>query len=323
MKITAVPALPAAAEQSSIMTGTETIKATPTAAKSPINQSSNNESPASAAVPAVTEPKPADKSDELTSKYAELAKREKILQRKIQAEREALKGREAALAAKEAEYASSYIQKNKIKEMFQKDPALALREFDISGDQITHGLLNQPSPQDLMIQKLQAEISELRGVQDQTKNLFDERDKNARAQALNQIKSDVKQLIDIDPAYDTIKSTGSIDAVVEYLEKQFDETGNLLSIEQAAEHVEQELTEELVKYAQLKKIQDRLQKQIAPAAEVTPAVAAVVNSQTPAPIPTIPSKLAPKTLTHSQTNAATQPLTARERAIAILEGRTL
>jgi hypothetical protein len=262
------------------------------------NQATIVESPK---VPAEVTPKPVD--EQLSSKYAELAKREKVLRNKIQAREESLKSREAALAAKEADYATSYVSKNKIREMFQKDPTQAMRDFEISGDQITQGILNQPSPQDLMIQKLQSELAELKSAHDQTKNMFDERDKGARAQAIAQITLDVKQLVQANPDFDTIKNTGSEDEVVAYLEKKFDETGTLVSIEVAAEEVEKGLVEELFKYAQLKKIQDRL-KPVEVKTEVTP-------------------KAVTKTLTHSQVSAPPRALSPRDRAIAMLEGKSI
>lgn len=283
MNITPVPAVPAG--ETPII-------------KRAINQNTTSESPKA---PAEVTPAPVD--EQLSSKYAELAKREKVLRNKIQAREEALKSREAALVAKEAEYASSYVPKNKIREMFQKDPTQAMREFEISGDQITQGILNQPSPQDLMIQKLQAKIEALEASQDQTKNMFEERDKGARNQALNQIKLDVKQLVSANPDFDTIKNTGSEDEVVSFLEKKFDETGVLVSIEEAAQEVEKGLVEELFKYSQLKKIQDRLK----------PAEVAAVST----------SKLAPKTLTHSQVSSSPRPMNGRERAIALLEGNKI
>src|SRR5882724_403171 len=226
-----------------------------TTVPAPNNQISNNES-ATVAVPAVTAPKPVE--GELSTKYAELAKREKILRNKIQAREDSIKAREAALAAKEAEYASNYVQKKQIRELFQKDPAKALQDFDISGDQITQGLLNQPSAEAQLISKLQAKIEQLESSIDQTKTMFKERDDGARAQAIKQITQDVKGLVSQSPEFELIKSTGSEDEVVAFLEKKFDETGMLLSIEEAASEVEKQLTEELTKYAKLSKIQSLL-----------------------------------------------------------------
>lgn len=265
------------------------------------NQLSNVESPA--VPPVVSEP---PKEDPLSSKYAELAKREKILRNKIQAREEALKTREAAIQAKEAEYASSYVPKSKIKELFKNDPYQAMKDFDISGDELTQGLLNQPSPEARQIQQLQAKLTAMEENLGKTQNTFKERDEQARQQALNQIKMDVKRLIETDEAFDTVKNTNSEDEVVAYLEKKFNETGELIPIEQAAAAVEQELIEELFKYSQLKKIQEKFK---APAE---------VKAETTKSVPT-PSK----TLAHAQVSSGSKSMGPRERAIALLEGRNI
>ncbi len=285
MNITAVPEVPASTR---------------------INQLSKSESP-QAAPPAVTEiAKP--EGERVSSQVAEMARKEKAFRSKIQARELALKQREEALAAKESEYANSYVPKTKISELFNKDPYQAMKDFGISGDQLTQGLLNQPSPQDRMIQQLQSEIAELKGSYEKTQTLFQDRDKQARDSVVTQIKADVRSLIQSDPQFDTIKNTNSEDSVVEYIEKKFDEEGVLISIEEAATAVENELVEELSKYLQLKKIQDRMK----------PAPAEVIAEK---PIQKSPLTAPPvKTLSHSQVNSASRPMTPRERAIAMLEG---
>lgn len=290
MKITAVPELPAPSAG--------------VAGSSPSNQIANVE-PTKALTPAVTEMKPAE--GDLSSKYAELAKREKINRQKAHTREEALKAREAALAAKEAEYASAYVPKAKIKESFHKDPSQAMRDYELDGDLITQGLLNQPSAEQRMIQELRAEVDALKSVQGQTKSLLDEREQVARTQALNQIRFDIKNLVNSDDAYEVVKTTGddAIEEILKRYEKKFDDTGELASLEQIAQEVEEEYAQALVKFSQLKKIQARLQP-------------AEVKAEAPRQL-----AQAPKTLTHSQVSATSRALSPRERAIAMLEGKQI
>lgn len=290
MKITAMPELPASG--GNIQT---------------INQPHTSESPQPVA-PVVTET-PKAEDEKFSAKYAELAKQEKTLRSKIQTREAALKQREEALKARETEYETNYIPKSQIPQMFEKDPYQAMRDFGLSGEKLTHALLNQPSPQDQMIQALQAQIAKLEDGQNQTKTMISDHDKRAREQAVSQIRTDVKGLVASDPEFEIIKSTGSEDAVVEFIEKKFDEEGVLYSIEDAAKAVEAELNEELFKYSQLQKIQDRLKAQNPPEVSGSPS-----GKLPPNPL---------KTLASSQLSSTTRPLSARDRAIALLEGKQI
>jgi hypothetical protein len=257
-----------------------------------------------APAPAVTEAK-APLDEQLSSKYAELAKREKILRSKIQSRELELKAREEALANKEKEYSTSYVPKGKISEMFQSDPYAFMRDHNIDGDTLTQTLLNQPSPQDRVIKQLQQEVAALKGIPEQTKSLFEEREKAQREQAINVIRSDVKNLVASDETFEIIKGTESEEEVVKKIETTLEDTGVILSAQEAAEAIEQELLEGFKKCAHLKKIQ----------ALFTPAV----QEQTPK-LPITPQA---KTLAHAQVSSAQRPMSPRERAIALLEGKQI
>ncbi len=258
----------------------------------------------SAAAPAVTEAK-APVDEQLSSKYAELAKREAITRSKIQAREKALKAREEALANQEKEYASSYIPKAKISEMFQSDPYKFIQEHNINGDTLTQTLLNQPTPQERVIQELQKKIEALEGLPAQTKSLFEEREKSQREQAVNVIRADVKNLVASDEAFEIIKGTESEEEVVKKIETTLDETGVILSAQEAAEAIELELLEGFKKCAHLKKIQELFK----PAVQET--------------TPKLQDKPQAKTLAHSQVTTAQRPMSPRERAIAMLEGKQI
>lgn len=274
------------------------------------NHSASSETAQLSTTQTVTETKEAE-NDPFSQKYAELARREKIYRSKVSARESALKAREEALKVKESEYATSYIPKSQIPGMFQKDPYQAMRDLGLTGDQLTQALLNQPSPQDQLIQQLKTEIAELRGGQERVHKTLEDTQKQQVEQALFQIKNDVKSLVESAPEFEIIKSTGSEDSVVEYIQKHFDETGVLLPIDQAALKVETELSEELFKYAQLKKIQDRL----------TSAKPAVIPGSNLQQSSVNTERIPLKTLANSQVPSAYNATTARERAIAMLEGR--
>lgn len=243
------------------------------------------------AVPAATEPK----VDQLSPKFAALARKEKAL-RSLDAQ---LKAREEAFKAKEADYASSYLQKKELAEKAKSDPLGILSDIGLTPDEFTQALLNS-RPEDHAIRKLSAEISALRDDQTKVKSQFEEQQTKAYEQAVNQIRTDTKLLVDADSNYETVKAMNATEAVVELIKTTFDEQGLLLSVEDAAKEVEAYLIEEALKMAQLKKVQEKLTpKQVA-------ATPAAQKSQTP-------QQPQMKTLTNAVSATIPQSLSDKER----------
>ena len=72
--------------------------------------------------------------------------------------------------------------------------------------------------------------------------------------ALKQIERDTQSLVSTDPeTYEMIKSTGSVKDVVELIEATYKEEGRLMTVEEAAQEVEEYLADEAWKLAQTKK----------------------------------------------------------------------
>ncbi len=250
---------------------------------------------------------PAVKEKELLStQYAQLARREKALQAKAQAqqraiaEREAaLQAREAAITAKDSEYQSKYIPKDRL----SQDTINVLLENGISYDQITQMMLTQQ-------QQDPATKLAIQRLEDQLRAQTEERQQEKTAQyqqAVKQIRFDAQQLVRQDNEFETIRETNSINDVVELIEETFKEDGTILSVDEACRLVEDHLVEKLSKYSRLGKIQQRL-KAAAPAA--TSPKQPENTSQQHQPKPTL-------------TNAAgtSKKLTTRERAILAMEGK--
>ena len=113
-------------------------------------------------------------------------------------------------------------------------------------------------------------------------------------------------MIKSNPDFETIEATSSYQDVVDLITKNFEENNELLTVEQAAKLIEDELVEEALKIARIKKIQQRFQ----PKTEVQQPQGAN-NTQAKQP----------QTTTLSNTIGTARRLTARERAIAAMEGR--
>lgn len=273
------------------------------AVKAPENTTESGQSDTSDAqdAPAVaTQPEPKEK---LSAQYAQLARKEKQIRAQvnaIKAQEAAIKAREDAIKAKEAEYQSQYIPKDRI----AKDPLKVLQEQGYTADQITQMLLNAPDPvamqQQAVIDELRAEIATLKDGQESVKKTFQENQTQAYQQALNQIRTDVKQLVTNDSSFEAIKATNSVDDVVELIEKTFQKDGHLLTVEEAAQAVEEYLVEEAYKLAKLNKIQAKFKP-----AEQKPAPTQQQTQKRP-------------TLTNAV--GTSRQLTARERAVLAFKG---
>lgn len=274
-------------------------------------QSDTSEAPAVDTAQAPSEA-PKAKEDQLSTQYAILARKEKALRAKIQAQEgelrakeAAIQAREQAIAAKDTEYQSRYISKDRL----NTDTWNVLAEAGLTYDQLTQLALNPPPAenpaQKAALAKLQAEILELKNAQDQSKKTFENQQAQSYQQALNQIRIETRNLVSSDPAFETIKATNSVSDVVELIEKTFKLEGVLLSVEEAAQAVEDHLVDEAVKYSQLNKVQQRLQARTSTSQQ---AQKPQQNAQ----------QQTMKTLTNSVTS--TRKLSARDRAIAAFKG---
>ena len=180
------------------------------------------------------------------------------------------------------------------------NPLQLLNENGITYDKLTELQLSQanPDPNQEIINKRLEEIQ----------RNFDEklaqRDQEAYQNAVKQIRSDVSFLVDSDPSFEITKNLGAQDQVVDLIEKVFNAEGNILSVEEAAQLVENKLAEvknrEIETLAKLSKFKNRLGK----LAEIPVEASIAQPSQS-------------KTL--SNTGSVPRPLNARERAIMAFE----
>lgn len=258
-------------------------------------------------------PEPSPKEDPLSSQYAVLARKEKAARQRAMKLDQEYKVREAALAAREAQLTekatqdlSGYIPKDKL----LRNPYGVLNELGVSYDKLTEDALRAQSPEFQAMQQMRDEMREelqqLREEQGNTKKSIQEQQTQAYQQALGQIRNEVKELVYTDPSYEAIKAARATNDVVELIERTFNEDGTLLTVEQAANAVEDYLLEEATKMAQINKVKERLAR----------------NSETKQPS-TDPKQQATgekniKTLTNSV--GSTRPLSARERALLAFKG---
>lgn len=257
------------------------------------------------------EPKSAAEGEPLSSQYAILARKEKALRQReqqLKTREEAFKQSDQAAKAPQAPAPldeSKYISKDRL----TNDPFSVLTELGLTYDQLTELALNGPKPKEIelsnQIKLLQEEMKLLKGETESNKKSFQDQQTQTYKQAVAQIRNEAKILVDRDPNFETIKETGSLNDVVELIEEKFKQDGILLTVEEAAQQVEDYLLEEALKLAKIKKIQQKLMLKAAePLAEQ--------DSQSK-------QSQSLKTLTNSV--GSTRQLSARERATLAFEGK--
>lgn len=251
----------------------------------------------------------------LSRRFAQLARQEKALRAQAQqqaqdlkAKEEALAAREAALASKDSEYSQKYVSKDR----FKADPLAALTEAGFTYEELTERIMNQ-QPADPRVEaamaRSEARIAQLEAkLEEAQKNQVSEQQAQYN-QAINQIKAEANKLVFTDPNFETVKATNSVKDVVELIERTYKEDNTLLSVEEAAQMVEDYLIDEAMKVTKISKIQKRLQEQ---ASQALAAKAA----QTPASDPKQPQPM--KTLTNAASSS--RKLTAVERAKLAFRG---
>lgn len=250
----------------------------------------------------------------LSRQFAQLARQEKALRAKAHQQDQAYKAKEQALAAREAalqppakQDMTGYISRDRLK----SDPLAVFAEAGLSYDDITQQILTQ-QPRDprteAHIARLEAKLAALEeGAQTQQKSYAEQQQAQYQA-AVKQIRTDATNLVNSDANFETIKATGSVKDVVELITQTYDKDGVLLSVEEAAQQVEDYLVEEYMKMTKIEKIKKRIAQNGAQTAK--PGV------KTPG---TEPKQTQPmKTLTNA--TSSQRQLSAKERAILAFKG---
>jgi len=177
----------------------------------------------------------------------------------------------------------------------KSNPLGTLQKLGITYDQLTEAVLQDP--QNLELEKLRAEIAQIKEGFNQT---LAQRDTLAKEQVKREIAMDAQRLAAEGADYETVRETGSFPLVAEFIEQYFNETGQLMDTAEALELAEKVLFEEKAnEFAKLSKVRSKIAPQPAPQLQT--------------------GQRQMRTLT-SRDNA-TQPLSARQRAIAAFNGQ--
>lgn len=203
----------------------------------------------------IVEPTVAEETQPLSPQFAALAKTKRALQVK---ERE-LAQREADLKTKVPNL-DEYVSKADLK----ANP-LKIFETGITYDQLTEAILNNPNAGSSEIAALKADIQALKEGLD-TK--FNERDQLSEKQVLSQMKRETDLLTAEGEQFEAIRKARAQQDVVDLIHRTWKDSGEILDVRDAAELVENQLIDEALPFAQIKKLQSRLAPQETPQPEV-------------------------------------------------------
>jgi hypothetical protein len=260
-------------------------------------------------------PEPKAEDPALSRQFAQLARQEKALRAKaqqqeqaIRAREEAIKAKEEQLTAKDNEYRQGYYSKDQIKQNYLQvlvDAGVPIE------DAVQQLVSTSQTPQDPRvtntISRLEAKIKALEEQNTTNQKTAAEQQTAAYQAAVNQIKTDAKKLVYTDPAFETIKATNSVNDVVELITETYNKDGVLLTVEEAAEQVENYLIDEAMKLTNIGKIKQRMAK-------------AGATASTNAPGKTPLSKTQPQMKTLTNATSSTRQLSARDRALLAFKG---
>lgn len=235
----------------------------------------------------VQEPNEATKR--LNPQFAALAK----AKRAAAAKEAAIVAKEQALAKQEADMKVAFDKLNRLK----ANPLSVLQEEGITYDQLTEAILNGNTSNP----EIESLKNEFKTMKEELLNAQTQRDQLQEQQALRQLNREVENLVSQGDEFETIREAGYAPKVVELIHRMFKETGEIMETQEAAKLIEEELVNEALNFAKLKKIQSRIPQLSQPQPQQQPRTTQM------------------KTLTNRHGTSA--PLTARERAIAAFYGQ--
>ncbi len=172
----------------------------------------------------------------------------------------ALARKEAKFRQQEQEFKAAKAQFDAEKLEFGKLPELKtklaakdysiLDELGVSYEEWTQYLINKGAESDPAQQKIKS-------LEDKVNSFEEQQKTNVTKQyeaTVKQYERDIKNLVDSNPEFDSIKSRKAEGHVLQHILDTFNEDGEILTVEQAAKEIEDAIVEEALEMASLSKV---------------------------------------------------------------------
>lgn len=220
-----------------------------------------DEKKAEEAAPEVSPEEP-KQEDQFAPKFAALSRKEKALRQR----EEQLEARLAELEEKTKNLDSEYGGYKNIKNRLQTEPLKVMEESGLTFDELTKMILENdgaPTP-DMQIKHLREELDgkyskELEALKQELKEKEEQSQQKQYQDTIEDYMVELGEHIsDNSDRYEMIKASDAVDLVYQVVEEHYNETGKILSNDEACEHVENYLLEEAKKYLNLSKVKSLL-----------------------------------------------------------------
>lgn len=181
-------------------------------------------------------------------KIEQFARRERQLFKQMKE----LKAREEAITAKEREYQSNYVPKSRL----QEDPLAALNELGFDYQKLTEMQLQNPNANDPTIRALMSKLQKMEErfqQQEQQRSTWEEQQvEQGKKQMLMDAQSFTKGKDD----FELVDKWGAHDLVVAEIDKEYEKSDIIISMEEASKRVETHLLTETIKALEFNKIKN-------------------------------------------------------------------
>lgn len=234
----------------------------------------------------------------LSPQLTALARKEQAFRKQEQAfkaKEQEFKANQTAFEAKQAEYAGYA----KLKESLTAKDYSILDELGVSYEEWTNYLLSKgegATPENQALAELRNELKSVKDKQAESETKQKEAVDKQYEATVNQYRKEIQSLIASDPSFETVKELKAEEHVLQHILDTFNEDGEVLTVSDAAQEVEEKLLEDALAMARLKKVQDKIK----------PVETASADSQKKILPPPSASKQAIKTLTNEVAPASTK-----------------
>lgn len=210
--------------------------------------------------PETQEPVKTEQEQRFAAKFAALSRKEK----QIKQQEAKLQQQMNDLQAKLQQFEEQQKSMEPLKAMpdrLKKEPFKVLKEQGFTIEQITEMMLNdgELSPETKMTQYEQRIQEKLQALEQKLAEKEAKEQQEKYEAALSQFKAQLTDFVNKDETYELIKANDAVDVVFELIEQHHQETGEILSNEEACNAVEEHLLEEAKKLVDREKVKKLLQ----------------------------------------------------------------
>lgn len=209
-------------------------------------------------------------------------------------QRRALQVKERELAERERKLTEAPASQGIDAARIKADPLGVLLEAGVTYDDLTQAVIANPGAPE--VQKLQQKLKEM---EEKLEGKLQDRDQQAEKVHFSMKTKEAERLISQGDAYQMVRDTGSLPLVIQYMQREWKENGEVVDLEEALGLFEEELLKRGTKLASLEKVRGKL----------TPE-----QSQQP-----LQPKPRPPTLTNRDN--AQVPMSRKQRALAAFHGQ--